>query len=39
LKREDFINAWLPQVFKMMNLLQIDLNEFQKLYHNYTKTG
>jgi len=39
LKREDFINAWLPQVFKMMNLLQIDINEVQRLYHNYTKTG
>ncbi|MBL7066446.1 MAG: GntR family transcriptional regulator [Candidatus Marinimicrobia bacterium] len=34
LKRKEFINTQLPQVFKMMDLLNIDFNELKTFYNN-----
>ena len=32
MKRQDFIQSYLPEVFKIMDLLQIDFDELQRLY-------
>ncbi|OGT31561.1 MAG: GntR family transcriptional regulator [Gammaproteobacteria bacterium RIFCSPHIGHO2_12_FULL_35_23] len=37
LKKEEFLSIELPQVFKTMDLLNIDLEQFKKLYDKRTK--
>lgn len=35
LQRKEFIEEDLPQVFKKMKLLKVDLKHFEDLFHNY----
>jgi DNA-binding transcriptional regulator YhcF (GntR family) len=36
-KKEEFLNNDLPQLFRSMELLNIDLESFSQLYHKRTK--
>ncbi len=37
MKRNHFVNVELPEVFKKMNLLKIDIEEVNTIYHNQSK--
>ena len=38
MKKEEFINEQLPEVFKMIKYLNINFSEIENLYHNYLKS-
>ncbi len=35
MKKQEFVKFELPQLFKLMNLLKIDLRELEKMYNNF----
>ena len=39
LKKSDFVNHFLPQVFKTMNLLKMDFDDLKKIYEKTNLNG